>query len=88
MHKSWEGFNKGIWQSEINVRNFIQSNYVEYKGDESFLEGATTRTNNLMTKVNALFKLERERGGVLDIDTDTVSSLTSYAPGYIDKESS
>ncbi len=85
-HENWKGFNKGIWEDEINVRDFIQKNYREYKGDDSFLEGATQRTENLMVKVNALFKLERELGGVLDIDTNTVSSLTSYSPGYIDKE--
>ncbi len=85
-HKNWLGFKEGVWQDEINVRDFIQKNYTEYKGDESFLEGATERTNNLMKKVQALFALERQFGGVLDIDTATVSSLTSFSPGYIDKE--
>ncbi len=85
-HTHWHGFREGIWQNEINVRDFIQQNYTAYTGDSSFLAGATARTSTLMEKVQALFKLERERGGVLDIDTDTVSSLTSYAPGYIDKE--
>ena len=85
-HKNWIGFNKGKWQDEINVRDFIQSNYTEYCGDDGFLAGATERTRALMDKINALFKLERQYGGVLDVDTATVSSLTSYSPGYIDKE--
>ncbi len=85
-HKNWNGFKSGVWQSEINVRDFIQSNYTEYRGDSEFLSAATPRTNELMKKLNALFALERHLGGVLDIDTETVSSLTSYAPGYIDKE--
>ncbi len=85
-HKNWEGFKAGKWQDEICVRDFIQQNYTEYKGDESFLAGATERTDALMKKINALFALERQFGGVLDIDTATVSSLTSYSPGYIDKE--
>ena len=86
MHENWNGFNNGVWQDEINVRDFIQNNYKEYCGDDSFLSGATERTENLMAKVQELFRKERAKGGVLDIDTETVSSLTSYAPGYIDKE--
>ena len=85
-HNTWNGFKKGVWQDEINVRDFIQLNYKEYKGDDSFLAEATPRTNAMMKKLNSLFALERQFGGVLDIDTTTVSSLTSYAPGYIDKE--
>ena len=85
-HKNWCGFVSGEWQNEINVRDFIQKNYKEYRGDASFLAGATERTSALMEKVQALFKLERQRGGVLDIDTETVSSLTNYAPGYVDRE--
>ena len=85
-HNNWNGFKKGVWQDEINVRDFIQLNYKEYKGDSSFLAGATKRTDTVMKKLNSLFMLERQYGGVLDIDTTTVSSLTSYAPGYIDKE--
>ncbi|MBE6589378.1 MAG: formate C-acetyltransferase [Ruminococcaceae bacterium] len=86
MHENWNGFKEGIWQKEINVRDFIQTNYRPYTGDARFLSGATERTKNLMEKVQALFKEERQKGGVLDIDTETVSSLTSYAPGYVDKE--
>ncbi len=85
-HVNWNGFKKGVWQDEINVRDFIQTNYKEYTGDESFLAKATPRTNALMKKLNTMFDLERQFGGVLDIDTDTVTSLTSYSPGYIDKE--
>ena len=85
-HGNWNGFNKGVWQDEINVRDFIQQNYTEYTGDDSFLKGATKRTKELMGRVNSLFELERQYGGVLDIDTETVSSLTAYAPGYIDKD--
>ena len=85
-HKNWMGFQGGAWQNEINVRDFIQTNYKEYKGDSSFLAGATERTSGMMKKLNTLFTLERQYGGVLDIDTATVSSLTSYSPGYIDKD--
>ena len=85
-HENWNGFTEGIWQEEINVRDFIQKNYKEYKGDNKFLSGATPRTKGVMKKVQSLFALERQYGGVLDIDTATVSSLTSYSPGYIDKE--
>lgn len=85
-HENWKGFILGNWQNEINVRDFIQTNYNAYTGDAKFLSRATERTNNLMKKVNTLFALERQFGGVLDVDTTTVSSLTSYAPGYIDKD--
>ena len=84
--KYWNGFQSGAWQNEINVRDFIQTNYKAYEGNADFLAGATTRTQELMKKVQALFALERQSGGVLDIDTATVSSLTSFSPGYIDKE--
>ncbi len=85
-HINWNGFVGGAWQEEINVADFIQKNYKEYKGDASFLAGATERTNELMKKVQALFALERQNGGVLDIDTKTVSTINAYAPGYIDKD--
>ena len=85
-HNNWKGFVAGAWQNEIDVRDFIQKNYKPYEGDDSFLAGATTRTKDLMQKVEALFALERQMGGVLDIDTNTVSSLTAYAPGYVDQE--
>ena len=85
-HENWTGFKSGVWQDEINVRDFIQQNYREYTGDEAFLSQATERTEKVMAQVRELFKKERENGGVLDIDTDTVSSLKNYAPGYIDKD--
>ncbi len=85
-HQNWNGFVPGVWQDEINVRDFIQKNYEEYTGDESFLAGATPRTKALMERLNSLLKLEHQFGGVLDIDVDTVSSLTSFAPGYLDKD--
>ncbi|MBQ4649009.1 MAG: formate C-acetyltransferase [Clostridia bacterium] len=84
-HSNWKNFKSGVWQNEINVRDFIQQNYTEYTGDESFLAGASNRTKELMEKVQSLFDLERQYGGVLDIDTATVSSPTSYSPGYVDK---
>ena len=86
MHENHQGFKPGKWQDEINVRDFIQTNYKEYTGEYDFLAGATERTKSLMDKVNTLFALERHYGGVLDIDTATVSSLTSFSPGYIDKD--
>ena len=85
-HENWNGFETGLWCDEINVRDFIQTNYKEYVGSSQFLSGATERTRKLMKKVQALFDLEHQYGGVLDIDTATVSSLTSYSPGYIDKD--
>ena len=85
-HNNWNGFIGRAWQDEINVRDFIQQNYKPYEGDSSFLAGATERTSALMKKLQELFALERQYGGVLDIDTATVSSLTSYSPGYLDKE--
>ncbi|MBQ8356304.1 MAG: formate C-acetyltransferase [Clostridia bacterium] len=85
-HINWNGFKAGAWQNEIDVRDFIQQNYKPYTGDDSFLTGATKRTRELMKKIQSLFALERQFGGVLDIDTNTVSSLTAYAPGYVDKD--
>ena len=85
-HVNWKGFNEGVWQNEINVRDFIQTNYKEYKGDESFLAGPTKRTTALMKKVQELFALERKNGGVLDIDVDRASTVIGYAPGYVDKD--
>lgn len=84
--QQWNGFKAGAWQTEINLRDFIQNNYTPYEGDDAFLSGATDRTKALMTKLNLLMKAEREKGGVLDIDTEGVSSLLTYAPGYLDKE--
>ncbi len=85
-HANWNGFRQGPWQTEINVRDFVQKNYQPYCQEPDFLTGATERTKGLMKKLQSLFTLERQYGGVLDIDTATVSSLTSYSPGYVDKD--
>lgn len=84
--KQWEGFQPGAWQNEINVRDFIQKNITPYTGDDAFLQSETPRTSALMEKLNQLLQVEQNFGGVLDIDTNTVSSLTAYQPGYLDKE--
>ncbi|MDL2215818.1 formate C-acetyltransferase [Ruminococcaceae bacterium OttesenSCG-928-N02] len=83
---AWTDFKPGIWQSEINVRDFIQKNYTPYTGDETFLAPATPRTKKLLSKFEALLKEELEKGGVLDIDTQTVLTPTAFGPGYIDKD--
>lgn len=82
----WTGFQGGTYEETVDVRDFIQKNYKPYTGDQSFLKGATRRTEKLMEKVNALLKSEQEKGGVLDVDTERVSSLLSYPAGYIDRE--
>lgn len=84
--EAWKGFKQGNYCNEIDVRNFIQLNYKPYEGNADFLAGPTERTNKIMDKVNALLKEEAARGGVYDIDTDHVSSLTTFEVGYIDKE--
>lgn len=84
-NKAWQGFKTGNWESVIDVRDFIQTNYVPYEGDESFLAAPTKRTSRIFNQYNELLNLEKQAGGVLDIDTSTVSSLLNYAPGYIDK---
>ena len=85
--EQWEGFEKGDWQSEINVRDFIQKNYTPYEGDSTFLAGPTEKTKKLWDEVLELYKKEKaSKGSVLDIDTKTISSVNSYEPGYIDKD--
>jgi len=84
--KAWDLFKEGPWKSGIDVRDFIQRNYRPYNGNEGFLAGPTSRTGKLMEKLRDLLEQERSAGGVLDIDTETVSSLTSYGPGYLDRE--
>lgn len=86
MRKEWSNFKGGAWEKEINVRDFIQKNYTPYDGDDSFLEGATEDTKALWEQVLELSKEERERGGVLDMDTKVISTITSHGPGYLDKE--
>ena len=83
--EQWEGFEGRIWKEEVNVRDFIQKNYTPYDGDESFLAGPTEATNKLWGALQKLQKEERAKGGVLDMETEVVSSLTAYGPGYIDE---
>lgn len=86
MKEQWQGFKGSKWQDEVDVRDFIQNNYKLYNGDESFLEGPTESTNTLWTELQELQKEERAKGGVLDMETEVVSSLTAYGPGYLDKD--
>ncbi len=83
--EQWNGFKGRLWKEEINVRDFIQKNYKPYDGDESFLEGPTEATNKLWGRLQELQKEERAKGGVLDMETEVVSGLTAYGPGYIDE---
>ena len=86
MADAWRGFVKdGHWDVDVNVRNFIQRNYTQYDGDESFLEGPTGATDKLWGRLQELQKAEREHNGVLECETEVVSSLTAYGPGYIDE---
>ena len=85
-NQEWESFTGRLWKEECNVRDFIQNNYTQYDGDESFLAAPTDATNKLWDKLQALQKAERDNGGVLKEDADVVSSITSYGPGYIDPE--
>ena len=83
--EQWEGFEGRIWKEEVNVRDFIQKNYTPYDGDESFLAGPTEATDKLWGALQKLQKAERAKGGVLDMETEVVSGLTAYGPGYIDE---
>ena len=82
----WAGFNGKLWKEEVNVRDFIQNNYTQYDGDESFLAGPTEATNKLWGELQKLQKEERAKGGVLDMETEVVSGLTAYGPGYINED--
>lgn len=84
--EAWEGFKKGIWETRPDVRDFIQLNYAPYTGDGAFLSGPTARTAALTAEYEELLAKEREKGGVLDVDTERVSSLLTYPAGYLDKE--
>ena len=86
MRPEWRTFNSGVWVKEINVRDFIQKNYTPYDGDDSFLAGPTQATKDLWAQVMDLSKKEREAGGVLDMDTKVISTITSHGPGYLDKD--
>ena len=83
--EAWSGFNGRLWKDEVNTREFIQDNYTEYTGDESFLAEPTEATNKLWGRLQQLQKEERAKGGVLDMETEVVSGLTAYGPGYIDE---
>ena len=85
MRSEWNGFVGGKWESEINVRDFIQKNYTPYDGDDSFLAGPTQNTKDLWDIVLGYQKKERENGGVVDMDTKVVSTITSHGPAYLDK---
>lgn len=84
--KQWDGFAGRLWKEGVDVRDFIQNNYTPYEGDESFLEGPTEATDKLWGKVQELQKEERKKGGVLDMETEIVSSITAYGPAYISDE--
>lgn len=85
-YEEWDGFLDGTWRKEVNVRSFIRHNYTPYDGDEEFLEAPTQDTLDLWAQVMDLFKQEREAGGVLDMDTKTVSTIVSHKPGYLCRE--
>ena len=83
--EQWAGFKGRKWTHSVDVRDFIQENYTPYEGDESFLEGPTEATDKLWGRLQELQKEERAKGGVLDMETEVVSGLTAYGPGYIDE---
>ncbi len=85
MRQEWTNFKSGVWENEINVRDFIQKNYTPYEGDEAFLAGPTQATTELWEQVMDLSRQEREHGGVLDMDTKVISTIVSHGPGYLDK---
>ncbi|MEH7083061.1 formate C-acetyltransferase [Neobacillus drentensis] len=84
--EQWTGFTKGAWSKEVDVRDFILNNFTPFEGDDSFLAGPTEATTKLWAQVMELTKQEREKGGVLDMDTETVSTITSHGPGYLNED--
>ncbi|MGE5453572.1 MAG: pyruvate formate lyase family protein, partial [Methylocystaceae bacterium] len=84
-NNAWQGFKPGYWCDEVDVRDFIQANYTPYQGDDTFLAPVTEKTRILWEKCQALLWEEHERGGILDVDTHTVSAITAHQPGYIDQ---
>ena len=86
MTTAWNGFKTGNWNKEVDVRNFIQLNYTPYEGDASFLKGESERTEKLWREVAELCQKEIDNGGTLDVDTDTITAIDAYKPGYIDKD--
>ena len=85
-YEQWEGFKGRLWKDDVDVRDFIQNNYVPYEGDASFLADATEATDRLWGRLQELQKEERAKGGVLDMETEIVSGLTAYGPGYIEED--
>ena len=85
-YEAWEGFEAGTWTREINVRSFIRHNFTPYDGNEEFLAGPTQNTLDLWEQVSKLTLEEREHGGVLDMDTEIISTITSHGPGYLNKD--
>ncbi|MDD7183223.1 formate C-acetyltransferase [Peptostreptococcus porci] len=83
---AWNDFKKGNWTENVDVHDFINLNYTPYEGDDSFLKGPSENTKKLWDQISFLFKKERDNGGMLDVDVDTISGIDSYNPGYIDKE--
>ena len=86
MREEWTNFAGGKWESDIDVRDFIQKNYTPYDGDQSFLEGPTEATDKLWGELKELQKEERAKGGVLDMETEVVSGITAYGAAYLDKD--
>lgn len=86
MRQEWASFKGGVWEKEINVRDFIQKNYTPYEGNEEFLSGPTNATNDLWAQVMKLTEEEHKKGGVLDMDTHIISTITSHGPGYLNKD--
>ena len=85
-HTAWKDFNTGVWDKAVDVRDFIQRNYIPYEGDDSFLAGPTERTTKLWDQVMKLYEEECEKGGMIDADTSVATHITAHAPGYIDKD--
>lgn len=83
---AWNDFKKGNWTENVDVHDFINLNYTPYEGDDSFLKGPSENTKKLWDQISFLFKKERDNGGMLDVDVDTISGIDSYNPGYINKE--
>lgn len=86
MRQEWASFKGGVWEKEVNVRDFIQKNYTPYEGNEEFLSGPTEATNDLWAQVMKLTEEEHKKGGVLDMDTHIISTITSHGPGYLNKD--
>ena len=84
-YEEWNGFKNGLWQTEINVANFIYENYKEYKGDDRFLVGISPKTQKVLEKVDKLLEKEA-KVGLLDVDLNTISGITNFKPGFIDKQ--